>query len=184
MGKEAEKDYIVKLAAEAGAKAGIAAFEKELKKTQNERSDRRLRNTKLLLRNFRMFKAHAANAVFDANQIDEDAYDIIDLMSDRWQDSEIFVTSIKESVARTVVIVSHIETMLQLYEIFCERSGNPEELRRNKVIRGLYVDDPPLTVKDLANEHFVTTRTIYNDVDVACERIAALIFGIDGIKRQ
>ena len=179
-----EKDYIIKLAAEVGAKTALAEFERELRKSQNERSDRRLRNTKLLLRNFRMFKAHAENAIFDASQIDEDAYDIIDLMSDRWQDSEMFVTSIKESVARTVTIVSHIETMLSLYEAFCEKSGNPEEVRRNRVIRALYVDDPPKGVKDLAGEFFVTPRTIYNDIDIACERIAALIFGIDGIKRQ
>lgn len=184
MADKTDKDYIIRLAAEVGAKTALSAFEKELRKTQNERTDRRLRNTKLLLRNFRMFKAHAENAIFDASQIDEDAYDIIDLMSDRWNDSEMFVTSIKESVARTVTIVAHIETMLQLYEVFCERSGNPEEGRRNRVIRGMYVDEPAKTIKDLAGEFFVTTRTIYNDIDIACERIAALIFGIDGIRRQ
>jgi hypothetical protein len=36
----------------------------------------------------------------------------------------------------------------------------------------------------LAKDEGVVTRTIYNDVDVACERIAALMFGIDGIKRK
>lgn len=184
MGEKVAKDYIIKLAAETGAKTALATFAAEIQKSQSERADRRLRNTKLLLRNFRMFKAHAENAVFDASQIDENAYDIIDLMSDRWADSEVFVASIKESVARTVTIVTHIETMLRLYEAFCEKSGNPEEYRRNRVIRGIYIDDPPQTVKELADANFVTTRTIYNDIDIACERIAALIFGIDGIKRQ
>lgn len=184
MSEKVAKDYIIKLAAETGAKTALATFAAEIQRSQSERADRRLRNTKLLLRNFRMFKAHAENAVFDASQIDENAYDIIDLMSDRWADSEVFVASIKESVARTVTIVTHIETMLRLYEAFCEKSGNPEESRRNRVIHGIYIDDPPQTVKELADANFVTTRTIYNDIDIACERIAALIFGIDGIKRQ
>lgn len=184
MSEKVAKDYIIKLAAETGAKTALATFAAEIQKSRSERADRRLRNTKLLLRNFRMFKAHAENAVFDASQIDENAYDIIDLMSDRWADSEVFVASIKESVARTVTIVTHIETMLRLYEAFCEKSGNPEESRRNRVIHGIYIDDPPQTVKELADAYFVTTRTIYNDIDIACERIAALIFGIDGIKRQ
>ncbi len=178
------RDYIIRLAAEVGAKTALKEFENEIRKSKNERSDRRLRNTKLLLRNFRMFKAHAENAIYDAMDVDENAYDIIDLMSDRWSDSEAVVESIKQSVARTVTIVSHVETMLRLYEVYCEQSGNPEEARRDRVIRGLYVDDPAKSVKDLAEEFSVTPRTIYNDIDIACERVAALIFGIDGIRRQ
>lgn len=178
------RDYIIRLAAEVGAKTALKEFESEMTKAKNERSDRRLRNTKLLLRNFRMFKVHAENAIYNALDVDENAYDIIDLMSDRSADGEAIVESIKQSVARTVTIVSHIETMLRLYEVYCEQSSNPEEVRRSRVIRGLYVDDPPKTVKDLAEEFFVTPRTIYNDIDIACERIAALIFGIDGIKRR
>ena len=41
-----------------------------------------------------------------------------------------------------------------------------------------------MTVKELANDNFVTERTIYRDIDIASERIAALIFGIDGIKKS
>lgn len=181
--KREDKDHIIKLAAEVAAKTALKTFDAEMTRTKNERADRRLRNTKLLLRNYRMFKAHAENAVYDAQEIDEDAYDIIDLMSDRWQDSEVFVESIKQSVARTVTIVAHVEAMLHLYEAYCVNCGNPEELRRWEVIKGLYIDEPAVTVRQLANDHFVTERTIYRDVDIACERIAALIFGIDGIKK-
>ncbi len=52
------------------------------------------------------------------------------------------------------------------------------------VINGLYIKEPPMTVKELANDNFVTERTIYRDIDIASERIAALIFGIDGIKKS
>ena len=54
-------------------------------------------------------KAHAENAVYDAQDLNESAYDIIDLMSDRGQDSEVFVESIKQSVARTVTIVRQLK---------------------------------------------------------------------------
>lgn len=178
------KDYIIRLAAEVGAKTALKEFEAEMVKSKNERSDRRLRNTRLLLRNYRMFKAHAENAIYDAQDVDEDAYDIIDLMSDRWQDSDAIVESIKQSVARTVTIVSHIDAMLHLYEVYCTQSGSAEELRRWVVINGLYIKEPPMTVKELANDNIVTERTIYRDIDVASERIAALIFGIDGIKKS
>ena len=42
----------------------------------------------------------------------------------------------------------------------------------------------PLTVAGLADREGVVERTIYKDVDAACEKIAALMFGIDGIKRK
>ena len=178
------RDYIIRLAAEVGAKTALKEFESEMAKAKNERSDRRLRNTKLLLRNFRMFKVHAENAIYNALDVDENAYDIIDLMSDRSADGEAIVESIKQSVARTVTIVSHIETMLRLYEVYCEQSGSAEEMRRWDVINGLYIKDPPVSVRELANVNFVTERTIYRDIDIASERIAALIFGIDGIKKS
>ncbi len=153
------------------------------KEEDNQIADRRLRNTKLLLRNYRMFKAHAVNAVYSAQEVDEDAYDIIDLMSDRYSDSEMFVESIKQSVARTVTIVAHIDTMLKLYKVYCESAGNPEDVRRWNVICDIYINEPPRTIKQLANDYACTERTIYRDIDDACEKIAALIFGIDGIRK-
>jgi hypothetical protein len=36
----------------------------------------------------------------------------------------------------------------------------------------------------LAQAEGVVERTIYKDIDIACERIAALMFGVDGLKRR
>lgn len=181
--KPQDKEYIIRLAAEVGAQSALKAYREETERMQKERADRRLRNTKLLLRNYRMFKAHAENAVYNANDVDDDAYDIIDLMSDRYRDSDALVESIQRSAARTATIVRHIDTMLKLYEAYCNSTGNPEEIRRWNVICGLYINDPPMTIKQLANAFVCTERTIYRDIDDACEKIAALIFGIDGVKK-
>lgn len=186
MGSRGEdRDHLIKLAAEIGAKEALKTYNQKIAQTKAEKADRRLRNTKLLLRNYRMFKAHAENAVYEAQDaIDNNAYDIIDLMSDRWQDSEeVFVDSIKRSVERTVTIVAHVEAMLHLYEVYCMNSGNPEEVRRWDVVNRLYIVEPASSIRQLATFHGVTDRTIYRDVDIACERIAALMFGIDGIKK-
>lgn len=174
---------IAAIAGDAGARAAVEAYKKESERSARERADRRLHNTELLLKNYRMFKAHAENAVYSAQDIDEDAYDIIDLMSDRGNDSEMVVESIKQSVARTVTIVSHIDTMLKLYHTYCVTAGTPEEMRRWDVVSGLYIEDPPKTIRQLANDHICTDRTIYRDIDDAYGKIAALIFGIDGIRK-
>lgn len=172
---------IIRLAAEAGAKAGIEAYNKQRHTAQVEHVDRRLRNTKLLLRNYRMFKAHCENAVYEIEGQEENVYDILDRLNS--DDNEFYVESIKKSVARTVIMVRHVDVMLQLYEIYCYRSRNPEEQRRYKVIHSLYIAEDRMTISELADALGVTDRTIYRDIDIACERIAALIFGIDGIKK-
>ena len=179
-----ERDHIIKLAAEIAAQVALKTYREEAERIKKEQADRRLRNTKLLLRNYRMFKAHAENAVYTAQEAcDDDAYDIIDLMSDRFSDNDVFVESIKRSVERTVTIVNHIDTMLKLYEVYCNRSGSQEEIRRWHVINGMYISEQPKTVKQIANDFVCAERTIYRDIDDACEKIAALIFGIDGIRR-
>lgn len=173
---------IIKLAAEAGAKAALETLEKEKKKALKSRHDRRLRNTKLLLRNFRMFKEHTENAVFEASQLDESAIDILDMMWEYSNDSELFVESIKKSVARTKIIMTHVIDMLALYETYCTRSNKPEDARRYRVIDKLYISDKPMTVREIATMEGIDDRTVYKDVDAACEKLSALIFGIDGLK--
>ena len=179
------QDSIARMAAEIGAKTAIEAYERRMKIAQTERADRRLHNTKLLLRNYRLFKEHCDNAVYEVEKLtsEETIYDILDAISGV-DTSGAFVESIKKSVARTVTIVQHIDVMFQLYETYCYRSGKPEEERRYRVIKALYIDDNPPTIEELAKQENIYPRTIYKDVDAACERLSALIFGIDGIKKS
>lgn len=53
-------------AARLGAEASIKAVEQERKKFRDGRSDRRFRNTKLLLRNYTVLNANCSHAVYDA----------------------------------------------------------------------------------------------------------------------
>jgi CheY-like chemotaxis protein len=176
---------IVKMAAEIGAKAALETLEKEHQRERREMADRRLRNTKLLLRNFRVFQAHVENAVFEVEDYESPEEILTDLMMPG-QNSTQFVESIKKSVARTATIVKHMETMMQLYQAYCITTGTAEDERRWRVINALYIceDDGRRTIPQLAKDEGVVERTIYKDIDIACERIAALMFGIDGLKRK
>jgi CheY-like chemotaxis protein len=176
---------IVKLAAEAGAKAALETLEKEHQRERHEMADRRLRNTKLLLRNYRVFRAHVENAVFEVEDYESPEEILTDLMMPG-RDSTLFVESIKKSVARTATIVKHMETMMQLYQAYCITTGTAEDERRWRVINALYIcdGDGRRTIPQLAKDEGVVERTIYKDIDIACERIAALMFGIDGLKRK
>lgn len=172
---------IIALAAEHGAKAALEHLDKLQKQKQSEITDRRLRNVKLLLRNYRMLKAHCENAVFEA-ECDESALDILeDMMVGR--DSSVIVDSIKRSAARTAVIVRHVDVMLGLFQAYCANSTQ-EDMRRWRVIEALYIREDKRTVAEIAEAEGVVERTVYKDVDVAAERLAALMFGIDGLDKK
>ena len=171
----------IRIAAEAGAKAAITQWEKERAKLQAEKVDRRLHNTRLLLKNYRLFKQHAQNAVYEVDQLDESVYDILDMMERNT--SNVFVDSIKTSVARTVTLIRHIDVMLELYQVYCERSGKPEDSRRWRVVKARYLDECEMSSLDIAEQEGVSGRTIDRDIAAAHDQLAALFFGIDGIRR-
>lgn len=169
-------------AAAIGAKEALKMFEQERKKEQGKRANRRLRNTKLLLRNYHMLKEHAENSVFGRTQMEESAIDILESMMSMY-DNEVIIESIKRSATRTAVIVSHIETMFGLYEAYCGNAVNKEiEMRRYEVVWDMYMADNTLSAKEIAEKQNISTRNVYGDIKVAIERLSALIFGVDGLK--
>lgn len=178
-----EQQEIVKLAAVVGAKAAMEALEKERQRDRREMADRRLRNTKLLLRNYRMFCAHVDHAVYEVEETETAEEIIADLMMPG-RDNALIVESIRKSAERTATIVRHMKTMMDLYQVYCHTMGTAEDERRWRVINALYISDERRTIPQLAAEEGVVERTIYKDIDVASEKIAALMFGIDGMKRR
>ncbi|MCD8206701.1 MAG: hypothetical protein LUD72_02050 [Bacteroidales bacterium] len=164
-------------AAQIGAKEALAAVKKE----NSTRGDRRLRNTKLLLRNYHMLKEHAESSVFGRTQMEESATDILDSMMSIY-DSDTIIESIKRSATRTAIMVAHIDTMIAMYEIYCERSADPDlELRRFDVMWDRYIAEPCLSIGDIADKQCISKDTVYADLRVATERLTALIFGVDGL---
>lgn len=171
---------LMEKAAVAGAKAGIDRYEAELKDRQKKYRDKRYHNTKLLLRNYRMLQINAENSVFGRSQMEESAADILDNMMNMYND-EVIVESIKTSATRTAIIVSHVKTMIRMYQICCEQSGNEIDKRRYDIIYGLYISNPKITRKELMDKWNISSDTTYTDEKIAIERLSALIFGVDGL---
>jgi hypothetical protein len=180
----AQLNDIYEKAAAIGAKEALKTFEQERKKEHGQRADKRLRNTKLLLRNYHMLKEHAENSVFGRTQMEESAIDILESMMSVY-DSEVIIESIKRSATRTAIIVSHIETMFGLYRSYCENSSSREiEIRRYDVAWDMYMANKTMSAKEIAEKQNISTRNVYEDLKVAMERLSALIFGVDGLKVQ
>ena len=175
---------IYEKAATIGANEALKTFKQEQKKEYSRRADRRLRNTKLLLRNYHMLKEHAENSVFGRTQMEESALDILESMMSMY-DNEVIIESIKRSATRTAVIVSHIETMFGLYAAYCDKSQNRDiEMRRYEILWDMYMAEDTLSVKEVAKKQHVSKDTVYTDIRMAIEKLTALIFGVDGLNVQ
>jgi len=177
---------IIRIAADVGAKAALEKIEKEKNKASKGRYDRRLRNTKLLLRNYRTLKSHCENAIFERAGIvaeNMNAIDILDSIDEYLFNETFYVESIKRTTERTAIILAHIDEMMRIFEILCHQSGRLEDARRYRVVKALYIDEQGLIAEEIAENEKINVRTVYKDIDIASERLTALFFGIDGLQR-
>ena len=77
----------------------------------------------------------------------------------------------------TRLLIRHVDTMLSCFETVCQKSRKPEDARKLRVIRGLYLVDDPKTPQEIAEEEQVDPSTVYRDKRDALRQLSALIFG-------
>ena len=172
---------IIHEASNVAAKKAIQVYESQKEGEQKKRRDKRLRNTGLLLENYRMFKQSADNSIFNSGQIEENAGDILESMMNIYDD-EVVIHSIYRSATRTAVMITHIDSMIELYRAYCyHQSGDYIDLRRVEVMYQTYIADKKRSIGELAIDYNVSANTIYGDLNEAKRRLGALIFGVDGV---
>lgn len=165
------------------AQKGIESYKEEQKRSEKERSSRVKNNAKLLVTNYRRFKAMCSNATYDQGTVsDDELSEILELMQGYHRSRDFELSSIKDRVVRTKMIMDHVDSMLEIFKRQCESAIDPEESRRYRVIEGLYLLPEPKSIRDIAEEEAITTSTVYRDCDKAYKRLAILFFGIDGLR--
>lgn len=181
MKKMISMEEVIKIATE----TAISVYDQQKKAEAKEKHDKRLRSTKMLLENYRSFSSYNDNAVislYDALKIDEDIYSVLELMEGRERtSSEVKIDSIEKGVLRTKIMMAHVNAMLDIYKRNCENSPYPEEMRRYRVIYGMYLGEKEKKAEQIAEEECCDIATVYRDKKNAITKLTALIFGIDGI---
>lgn len=189
----AEVENLINTVAEKTAKMIYAKLTQEKQQKEESLFELRLYNTKLLLEHYRLFKEHAENAISDLDDIDAEQITAIEIMDSMLQSpvdkGEIALESIRNSALRTRIVIEHIDSMLGIYEAYCEKSMKPEDYRRWDVINTVYIKDMPSSMtkmeiyEELAQKHIVSVRQIQNDIENGVIKLTALLFGIDGVRK-
>jgi hypothetical protein len=180
-----ELEAIVRLASE----TAVESYRKELERQQEqdgkarrERHHRVVNSAKMLLKNYRRFKKMIVSSVYGKDtSTNETLVELLELMQGIYRSGELEVVSIKDRVARTELMIEHIDAMLEVYKKDCNRS--PEGQRRYRVIYWMYLsEDESKTAEDIAEMENVVVRTVFRDIKTAYEELAVLFFGIDGVR--
>ena len=168
-----------------GVREGIKYIkEQEYHKTK-KRYDRRLRNTRMLLKHYRNLKIHDKLADKSNSSVYENnAIDILDDI-DPINDEEQYIQAISRTRIRTSIIVGHINKSMEYYKAICEKDGNIKK-RRYDIIKYMYLEptkDNIIPTYEETAEHFdLNVRTVGRDIRQGIEDLSILFFGIDGIK--
>lgn len=170
-----------------GVKRAMLEYDKAQKNKSKIKYDKRLRNTKLLLKNYREFCEHCEKAVYSTeNAVKKEIKEgnnTVELFEELYnlQDDALIVTSILKSKERTKIILEHIKLCLEFYEHKAAKTKNLEMQRRYDVIKRLYINEETESYEEISEILHISTKTVDRDRRKATQELSVLLFGIDGL---
>ncbi len=141
------------------------------------KEDRRIFNTRLLLRNYHNFK-NRCEELKGTNKVEAEEDPFFEFGGEY-----LSVESLTQSSARTINMMNFIDKMLEFYKKDCEQQGK-EAVRKYKTLIYYYIDEDKKTYEDIAELHEINDRTVRRDLKEAVYALSVLIFGIDGLRIQ
>lgn len=160
------------------AEVAIAKFNELQQEEKTKRLDRRLFNTKILLKNYRHLKVYCNEMKENMDLKDGEQEEIIT------PDKEyLTLESIKRSEARTLAMMRFIDNMIKVYEMDCKHLGE-EAVRRYETLLHFYINDERKAYVEIAKLHNVHERTAQRDLKEAVHAMSVLFFGTDGLRLQ
>lgn len=154
----------------------LSAYEKEKRTEEKRERDRRLRNTKLLLRNYHSFKRYA-----DQHQVDEVSQEESPIQ-ELILNSQDIVSSIRVTTERTIIMVQHLNNALKALQYICEQEEQEDKStsKQYDILSKRFLEQR--AIEEIAVEYNLNERTIYKLIDSASERLSVLLFGVYGLK--
>lgn len=169
-----------------GIKNGIEQAKNEERLREKITYDTRIKNTRLLLKNYRNFVKACKQATFTEKELETATVEeVLDKLFCQSYDEVTVVQSILTSKKRTEIILTHIERIINFYIFEAEQSKNDEKIRKAHILNDLYVEGKyKPKINAMSEKYHISERQIRRDANSAIEEIAVLMFGIDGIRKM
>lgn len=169
-----------------GIKKGIEQAKNEERLREKITYDTSIKNTRLLLKNYRSFVKACKQATFTEKELETATVEeVLDKLFCQSYDEVTVVQSILTSKKRTEIILTHIERIINFYIFESEQSKNDEKIRKAHILNDLYVEGKyKPKINAMSEKYHISERQIRRDANSAIEEIAVLMFGIDGIRKM
>lgn len=169
-----------------GIKQGIEQARNEEKLRDKITFDIRLKNTKLLLKNYRKFKEFFNQATYSEKELETATVEeVIDKIYCQAYDDVTIVQSILASKKRTEIIMTHIEKMIRFYLVEAEHSKIDEKIRKANILNDLYIEGTKVPEMSLlAKKYNISLRQLHRDKNAATEELAVYMFRNRWIKKN
>jgi len=142
----------------------------QVKKQKHDR-DWRLRNTKLLLKNYHILKEHCHKLHDEIETYEDSVFD----------PEDIEIKSIMASKAKTRRMVWYIDEMLLAYDRYACKAGEAAK-RRYEVLVNYYIHPNRKNHDDLGCMLNISDRTVRRDLEDARKEFSIFLFGIFAIE--
>lgn len=147
------------------------------KEEYKNKREKKIHNTKLLLKNYRKLKAHTQSTTATIDKL------IDGELLNAWRDtdiilSELYISSVIKTKQRTAIILEYIDKAIDYYKY--STRNNAIEHRRANMLYDTYVLGK--TQREIADSYYIETRTVRADLSQAIEDLTPLLFGVDGLK--
>ena len=188
--KESQLLALVEQLVEEGVAKGVKKVIEQLKNEERLKEkityDTRIKNTRLLLKNYRNFVKACKQATFTEKDLETATVEeVLDKLFCQSCDEITVVQSILASKKRTEIILTHIKRIIDFYLYESDHSNNDEKKRKAHVLNDLYVIGKyKPKINDMSEKYHISERQIRRDANSAIEEIAVLMFGIDGIRKM
>lgn len=179
-------DDIVTEAVAKGVKKGLEQAKNEERLKEKITYDIKIKNTKLLLKNYRNFVKACKQATFTEKDLETATVEeVLDKIFCEVDDEVTVVQSILRSKKRTEIILTHIKRIIDFYLFEATQSGNAEKKRKANVLNDLYVKGKNKPrIDSMSEKYHISDRQVRRDADSAIKEIAVLMFGVDGIRKM
>lgn len=152
------------------AEAVLKEHQKQMDKKIENKKDWRLRNTKILLKNYHLLHKHCDEIAEDLEAFEEIIFD----------PEELNLRALMKYKAKTKKMLDYFETSWGSYQSYCKNRGS-SYIRRCDVLYKLYISSIKFTKTKIAELYDVDERTVRRDEKKALEELSVFLFGIDSL---
>ncbi|MCJ7839965.1 hypothetical protein MUB24_03360 [Lederbergia sp. NSJ-179] len=163
----------LKIIAEVASQQAVKAYKADLEKVEEVRHDRRLRNIRLLLKNYRALMIHAEKLKDDIDDFEETSIHQLNVYTVSLESIE----SIMKSQKKTIAMTQFIKDKVEAYKNSCSK----EELKYYQVLEMKYISSKKYTHQEIADRMHVDRTTVSRYLTRAVEDLLVIVFGVEAL---